>query len=87
MSAVLESLVLFVQRMSHAPQDVVALLLHGAGEVQTAEVDTDIKAFLKDQITRTWEEVSSGRLKVRGRDAGDYLARTFSSLYKISAGR
>lgn len=84
LSSVLESLTFFVRRLLNAPKEVVASLLRSGDDTQVADVDALLKAFLSDQIVRTWEEVSSGRLKVRGKDAGDCLAGTFSSLHKIS---
>ncbi|EIW55564.1 ubiquitin-protein ligase RKR1 [Trametes versicolor FP-101664 SS1] len=84
LSSVSESLTFFVRRLLNAPTEVVASLLRGDDQAQAADVDSLLKAFLRDQIVRTWEEVSSGRLKVRGKDAGDCLAGTFSSLHKIS---
>lgn len=84
LSSVLESLTFFVRRLLNAPKEVVASLLRGDDEAQAADVDSLLKAFLRDQTVRTWEEVSSGRLKVRGKDAGECLAGTFSSLHKIS---
>lgn len=86
LSSVLESLTFFVRRLLNAPNEVVASLLHDGSEAQAADVDDLLKGFLREQIIRMWEEVSSGRLKVRGKDAGDCLARTFSSLYKVSPG-
>ncbi|KAI0634826.1 hypothetical protein C8Q77DRAFT_1277694 [Trametes polyzona] len=84
LSSVLESLVLFTRRLHSAPKEIVVSLLHGSNVAADGDVDADVKAFLKDQIARTWEELSSGRLKVPGKDAGEILARTFVSLYNIA---
>lgn len=86
LSSVLESLNFFVRRLLNAPKEVVASLLRGDDEAQAADVDALLTAFLRDQIVRAWEEVSSGRLKVRGKDAGNCLAMTFASLHKTSPG-
>ncbi|KAI0371298.1 hypothetical protein BV20DRAFT_1035310 [Pilatotrama ljubarskyi] len=83
LSSILESLVFFMRRLISASKEEAASLLHGHGHVQDTDADEATKGLLRDQIARTWEELSSGRLKVRGQDAGCSLARTLSSLYKL----
>ncbi|KAI0824805.1 hypothetical protein BC628DRAFT_1321461 [Trametes gibbosa] len=83
LSSVLESLVFFARRLSNVSKDVAETLLVDRNETQQSDVDARLKTFLGDQMVRAWEEVSSGRLKVRGTDAGDALARTFTSLHRV----
>ncbi|KAI0360435.1 hypothetical protein OH77DRAFT_1418351 [Trametes cingulata] len=83
LSSALECLVFFMRRLIGAPQGEAASLLHGHGDVPTEDVDEATKGLLKDQVSRAWEELASGRLKVRGQDAGSSLATTLSSLYKL----
>ncbi|KAI0777188.1 hypothetical protein BD413DRAFT_171550 [Trametes elegans] len=81
LSSVLESVVLFVRRLLHIPSEEVASLIGHETEQETGDQAGAITGFLKAQVARTWDELSSGRLKVEGNEAGSYLSRTMSSLY------
>ncbi|CDO70174.1 hypothetical protein BN946_scf184774.g2 [Trametes cinnabarina] len=83
LSSVLEALVFFVRRLLNSPESDAASLLAGSNPSESIDLVIATEGVVKDQISRTWEELSSGRLKVAGREAGGLLARTLSSLYKL----
>ncbi|KAI0646534.1 hypothetical protein C8Q79DRAFT_910042 [Trametes meyenii] len=83
LSAVLESLVFFVRRLLTASPGQAVSLVNGQGEAQTPDADAAVKWLVQNQISRTWEEASSGRLKVKGKDTAAFIARTLRSLYKL----
>ncbi|EJF63887.1 hypothetical protein DICSQDRAFT_145362 [Dichomitus squalens LYAD-421 SS1] len=85
-ASVLESLVFVVRRVVSAPADEAISLIHGtAAESQSPNVDAAVKTLIQDQIKRAWQELSSGRLKVKGASAGTELAKTFAALYRLRA--
>ncbi len=87
LSSLLESLVFVVRRVSTAPQDEGVSLVRGTANEETPDVHDALKALLQDQTKRTWEELSSGRLKIEGKDAGAELAKTLASLYRMRPGQ
>ncbi|KAI9062239.1 hypothetical protein FKP32DRAFT_1593812 [Trametes sanguinea] len=83
LSSVLESLTFFVRRLLNSSEDDAISLIAGRNPSESVDLASAINGLVKDQISRTWEELSCGRLKVNGREAGRLLARTLSSLYKL----
>ena len=87
LASVLESLAFVSRRILTAPDGDAASLFNGKTEGHTTtNTDDAVKALIKDQTKRTWEELSSGRLKVAGRAAGVELAKTFVDLQKLRPG-
>ncbi|KAI0698055.1 hypothetical protein C8T65DRAFT_661197 [Cerioporus squamosus] len=83
LSSLLECLVFLVRRVLFAPQEEAVSLLWGNSNDHPLNVDSAIQAVVREQTKRMWEELSSGRLKVEGRDAGAELAQTLANLHKL----
>ena len=85
-SSLLECLVFIIRRLFAAPHDEAVSLVQGKAGESAVDVAESAKALLQEQVKRTWEELSSGQLKVRGKQAGTELAKTLMSLYKFRPG-
>ncbi|RDX54789.1 hypothetical protein OH76DRAFT_1398200 [Lentinus brumalis] len=83
LSSLLECLVLLVRRVLAVPEAEGVSLLYGSSQDHPSDVDSAVKAILREQTKRTWEELSSGRVKVEGKDAGSELAKTLANLHKL----
>lgn len=87
LSSLLECLVFLVRRVLIASPEEARSLLHGNIGDTVANVESAVKSILQEQTKRTWEELSSGRLKVEGKDAGGELAKTLGTLHKLRTGK
>ncbi|KAI0747035.1 hypothetical protein C8Q80DRAFT_1178930 [Daedaleopsis nitida] len=82
LSSLLECLTFVVRRTISSSHEEAVSLLQGRAQT-TVDIDAAVKGLLCEQTRRTWDELSSGRLKVPGKDAGALLAKTFVLLYRL----
>ena len=75
-----------VRRVISATEDEAASLIRGKAVEEHPHIDAAVKALIRDQVKRAWEELSSGRLKVEGETAGADLAKTFAALHRLRPG-
>lgn len=61
-------------------------MIRGTSGEEAVDIDKAVTNFLQEQVKQVWDELSSGRLKVPGKSAGQELAKALSSLYKLRSG-
>ena len=86
LSSLLECLVFVARRVINSPLNDAASMIRGTSWEEAVDIDKAVTNFLQEQVKQVWDELSSGRLKVPGKSAGQELAKALSSLYKLRSG-
>lgn len=83
LTSLLECLTFITRRVLNSEPDEAAGLVFGPDKPEDGDIEAAAKKLLGGQFMRAWDELSSGNLKVPGKSAGDELAKSLTSLYKL----
>ena len=78
LSSLLECIVFLVKRKLAAASS--------GGDEEASSSHDDVKMLLSEQLERTWNEISTGKLRVENVAAGKAIARTLGNLEHIDTG-